>query len=205
MSRKLIAHSFKSTTFLTGLKGLDDVRRLAFGVCVLERAISAFFQFQIDTGSAGGGEVRAALAQCWSALEKGFQSPAFVSIEACGKTMPDSENYSSHYTSAAIDAVNIACCLLEFITQPDPNKIIEVVQSRRDTFDIYIQNVTDMDASDVSFEDQLDAHPLMQEELGFLHDDLAFFQAMYGPATRVWIETLDRVTTRDYRRLRLVL
>src|SRR5699024_6616551 len=157
----------------SNLQCLDDDRRLAFGVCLFERSLPGFFQFQIDTGSVGGGELRTALAQCWSVLETGFDAPALVSAAACELVMPDSEGHTSVYTSAAIDAVNIACCMLDFLALRQLDPLMEAVQSRQDTLDLFIQNSTNLDPTSRNLEERIASHPLMQEELGFLHDDIA--------------------------------
>ncbi|HEY4144744.1 DUF416 family protein [Pinirhizobacter sp.] len=198
--------SFDFRNILTDLEVLDETGRLAFGVCLFERALSGFLQFQSETGSIGGGELRAALAQCWSTLETGVVPVnLFVSVAACEKVMPDSEDHSSAYTSAAIDAVNIACNLLTYIEQRDLVLVIESVQSRRDTLYLFIQNAMDLDPPDEGFEERMANHPLLKEELRLLHDDIAFLQAMQTQGLAAFVPTLDRVMRLDYRKLRLKL
>ncbi|KRE90871.1 hypothetical protein ASG87_01660 [Frateuria sp. Soil773] len=193
-----MAHSFDLNPLLADLKALDPTRQLAFGVCVLERALPAFFQFQSDTGCLGGGVLRAALAQAWAALEQGAAPPAFVSVAACETVLPDSEDHASPFASAAIDTVNIACCVLAFLEDQDVQQLVEAVEARRDTLDLFVQRTLDLDPADRNFEATIAAHPLMQKELGFLHDDLAFLQATKGPA--VWRATLDHVRAAPWPR-----
>ena len=199
-----MTHSFDAIALQGNLQHLDDDRRLAFGVCLFERSLPGFFQFQIDTGSTGGGELRATLAQCWSVLETGFDgAPAFVSTAVCELVMPDSERHTSAYTSAAIDAVNIACCLLDFLAKRQLDPLIEAVRSRQDTLDLFIQNSTNLGPPGPSLEERIASHPLMQQELGFMHDDLALLRATVGTREAVWRATLNQVATREYDRLRL--
>ena len=70
--------------------------------------------------------MRAALAQCWAALEKRPGGALnSVSVSECERAMPDSEaRYASDYTSAAIDAVDIACNLLIYIGSGEIDLIV---------------------------------------------------------------------------------
>ncbi len=55
---------FNQSLLADQIEELGGAKRFAFGVFLLERALPGFFQFQIDSGYLGGGELRAALAQC---------------------------------------------------------------------------------------------------------------------------------------------
>jgi uncharacterized protein YjaG (DUF416 family) len=191
-------HSVDLNPLFAELKALDAVRRLAFGVCLIERALPAFFQFQLDTGFPGGGVLRAALAQAWTALETGTASPSYVTVEMCEAVLPDSEDHTSAFTSAAIDTVSIACCVLTFMETGDVHQLVEAIEARRDTIDLFIQNY-DLDPADPNFEAAITAHPLMQAELKFLHDDLAFLKATRS--ADVWQATLDHVRANSWPRL----
>ena len=80
------------------LQKFDDVRQIAFGVFLLERALPGYFQFQLDAGSFGGAALRAASVQCWAALECGERQGAkFISVDECERSMPDSEDHTSPY------------------------------------------------------------------------------------------------------------
>lgn len=192
-------HSFDLNPLFAELKALDAPRRLAFGVCLFERALPAFFQFQSDTGCPGGGVLRAALAQAWTALETGTTPPSFVSVDACEAVLPDSEDHTSAFTSAAIDTVSIACCVLTFIEDGDMQHLVEAVEARRDTIDLFVQNHFNLDPADPNFEATITAHPLMQEELDFLHEDVAFLKSTQG--SLVWRATLDHVSANRWPRL----
>ncbi|RDS81981.1 DUF416 family protein [Dyella psychrodurans] len=199
-------YSFVPSVIHAHLKELDETRRIAFGVFLLERALPSYFQFQADSGGLGGAELRAALAQCWAALEAGSRDGAkFVTVEACEEVLPDSENYTSIYTSAAIDAANIACCLLSYLDSGDLSNLMEAVQARWDTLYLFILNGTGIDPAVDGFQQDILHHHLMQEELRLLHDDIAYLQAISGEGPVVLIAAIERVNQLDYRRLRLKL
>lgn len=196
--------TFDLDAISTRLQGCDEFKRLAFGIFLLERALPEFLQFQIDSESAGGGELRAVLAQCWSVLETGGSGGAcFVTLDACEKILPDSEEHSSPYASAAIDAVNIACNMLEFLETRNARLLVESVIARRDTVDLFIQNNTDVGPADKGLDERIESHVLMQNELRLLSEDLDLLQACMDARHAVFSVAIERVTQRDYRSLRL--
>jgi uncharacterized protein YjaG (DUF416 family) len=178
-----------------GIRELGDAKVLAFGICLLERAMPAFFQFQCDTGWVGGGVMRAAVARCWAVLEG---SPAdvakFVSIAECERVMPDSEGrHDSGYTSAAIDAVDIACNVLGFVESGDIELIIDSVTAQTDTIDLFVRQ------SDGS------AHSLLKDELDLMRGDLEFINAVDADPSVLFPAVMKRVRDLGYGTLRLKL
>jgi uncharacterized protein YjaG (DUF416 family) len=195
-----MTYLFELPAIQANLEGLDEVRRIAFGTLLLERALPGYFQFQLDTGSAGGAVLRAALAQCWASLEANTRNGTkYTSVEACERSLPDSEDYSSPYTSAAIDTANIACCVLEYLESGKLNSLMEAVEARWDTFYLFILNGTDIEDEEVLH------HPLMQEELRYMHEDITFLQTTTDPTQPLHLAVLLRVNQLDYRKLRLEL
>ena len=197
---------FDTSSISSSLLALGENRRMAFGVFLLERAMPEFFQFQVDTGRAGGGKLRAALAQVWCTIEGvAPQHSPFVTASDCDYLAPDSESSTSPYTSAAIDAVNIACSLLSYLEHGDLKFLLEAAESRRDTVDLFIQNNTDIDPIENDFEKKLITHALMQEELRFMHDDLAFLAGVPEQNRAILVAALERVARLGYGKLRLKL
>lgn len=190
--------SFRSQAIIADLRKLGKASGLAFGIFLLERAKSGYFQFQLETGYGGGGTIRAALAQCWSALEgwPAVQAP-LVSIEDCERLAPDSEHYSSLYTSAAIDAVGIACNVLSYIKSGDEQLLLDSAELLRDTVDLFIQNTSKSPQQDTEI--YILRHPLMQSELGYLYSDLEFLQRQANPT--IGSASLARVIDQGYDRV----
>lgn len=186
---------------------LSGTKRLAFGIFLLERALPNYFKFQIDVGVTGGGQLRAALAQCWTALESGLgRHASFITVAACETYMPDTEvPYSSLYTSAALDAVNMACSLLAFIDGQDVSDLMEMVTARYDTFYLFICQNTDANGSPAPDQEVL-LHPLTQQELSYVYGDLDFLESLPGEELDVLLAaSLQRVSGKGYQQLRLKL
>jgi uncharacterized protein YjaG (DUF416 family) len=122
------------------LTGLSAAQMLAFGICILERAIPTFYAFQSQSRHVGTGKILAASATCWSALEVGLaDAERFITADECEKSMPDSEDFDSFYTSAAIDAGDISCSMLDYIQMPSIKPILTAVQAQFDTIDLATQ------------------------------------------------------------------
>lgn len=190
-------YQFDVNAISSALYELDEAKRIAYGIFLFERAIPYYLRFQVDTGSSGGGELRAALAQCWSALEKkSLHGVRFTTVDACEKLMPDSESSTSSNTSAAIDAVNIACSLISYLELGELRFLMDATESRRDTVDLIVQRELDLAGSDADFEGKITAHPLMQEELRLLYEDIALLKSLPSSGSTVLATTIERVEKR---------
>ncbi|HEV2681743.1 MAG TPA: DUF416 family protein [Rhodanobacter sp.] len=198
-------YSYDRDVIKKRLQMLDKTKSIAFGILALERALPNYFEFQIESGSLGGAELRAASAQCWAALELAPHSGStFVTVEACEEFLPDPDDHNtSAYTSAALDAVNIACCLLTYLDSGDVPTLMEIVEARWDTLYLFIGNGMEIQPSAPGFQEEILHHPLMQEELSFVYEDIDFLHALPGDSKSVLAATIRRTNLQDYRRLRL--
>lgn len=195
-----------SIQVISGLvRELNCRKALAFNICLLERALPAYFRFQCDSSSYGGGVLRAALAQGWAALESpsGDVSP-FVSVGDCERLLPDSEDpYPSDYTSAAIDAIDIACNLLVYLQDKNVKLVVDSIISRVDSIDLYVSNRRNATGMRAGYRVDAMAHPLMLEEFNFMAEDIAFLNTADERFSPLFVQLLERVSTLEYGRLRL--
>ena len=190
----MTVYTFDRERLAEQLDHLNDVKRLAFGIFLFERALPGFLSFQADSLVTGGGRLRAALARCWHVLETGDdRAEVFVNREACEELLPDSEDYSSLFTSAAIDAVNIGCNLLTYLDESGVAYLVEAAEARRDTADLLIQLTEKLEPNDAELEDKIIRHPLMQEELKAQHDDIELLKVTADERDVVLAATLRRV------------
>lgn len=164
----------------------------------------AFFQFQCDTGWVGGGVMRSAVARCWEVLKgSSAEVVGFVSVAECERAMPDSEGcHASDYTSAAIDAVDIACNLLAFVENGDIELIVRSITAQCDTIDLFVQN---NEALNGPAKVDCSPHSLLKEELDLMQADLDFLRAIDVDETMLFAAVLMRVSALEYRTLRLKL
>jgi len=187
------------------LDHLSPLHQFIFGLCVFERAVPLFFEFAAESGHHGAGEVLAALASCWRYLEAEVDSkPGFVSVNECEKVAPDSEDYGAVHTPAAMDAVNIACNLLEFIQKPEKRLIEATLNAQIDIIDLFTQRLR---FSGGISED----HPLMSgessfmsEEIARMQDDLLFLADEASDRPLLAAQVARRILDLNYRDLRII-
>ena len=152
----------------------------------------------------GGAIIRAALAQCWSSLELGLPNRSLlVSAEQCEDAMPDSEDFSSPYVSAAIDAATIAACCMEFLAEPKDGLIEQAFRARFDTFDLFLQATSDLDMVGSDYEQGFLSHAIVMEEVEFIRGDMQL-AASASEGTDLLARTLAHVRQGGYGTLRLV-
>lgn len=177
--------------------------QLAFGICLMERALLGYFDFQQDTGWLGGGDLRAALAESWRCLESTdgpMGGGSSVSAAMCERWTPHSEDHTSPYTSAAIDAVGIACSLVEYLQKGDPALIRDATEARRDTIDLQVQRSMHQELSGIALEQYIAEHPLMRSELETMQEDLCEIIRLFDSGTGLSTGLLRRVCdTRNSR------
>lgn len=100
--------------------------------------------------------------------------------ERVEQQMPDTERFSSPFTSAALDAATAAAMLLDAVRAPECAEPVEVAGLARDTIDLYVQAAEDLKPNELGFEDSICRHPLMQSELRHQREDLALLQSLSG-------------------------
>jgi uncharacterized protein len=92
--------------------------------------------------------------------------------EQCEKVTPDTEDFSSLFTSAALDAASAVCETLTCCLNADAERVAGVGSLARDTIDMFIQVHDELDYSDQDFEAKILRHPLMIEELEKQRQDI---------------------------------
>jgi uncharacterized protein YjaG (DUF416 family) len=183
---------------------LPERGRLAFGALLLERSLPNFFRFACETGAPGGAMLRAAQAKIWGLLEEAKAKPfRDVTSSACESFAPDTEERNSLYTSSALDAVTIACNVLDYLESGQTTLLVESNALRRDSIDMFLQLSSKVDSDAADFETQLLHHPLMQEEFGFQRADLDAIQQCGRKSDRIWSAALRRAIDFGYSSLRM--
>jgi uncharacterized protein YjaG (DUF416 family) len=200
-----VAFQFDPVDSERRINSLPNWGQLAFGVLLLERAMPNYLCFEAETGSGGGAMLRAVSAKIWGILERSPVSNVFSSITStsCEQISPDTEKFSSSYTSSALDAVVIACNLLDYAHAPQVNLLVEAAGLRRDSIDLFLQQEQRMESSDPEIEMRLLHYPLMQEELGLQRADLEFLSELAPVGERGWLKVLKRSLDLEYSTLRM--
>jgi uncharacterized protein YjaG (DUF416 family) len=87
-------------------------------------------------------------------------------ITRCEALIPDTDSFSSEYTSAAVDAGTAIVETLKALVDSAPQHIIDVASFCHDTVHMFIQERDGLDFNnDPNFEKKIDDDPLMRDEV----------------------------------------
>jgi hypothetical protein len=130
-------------------------------------------RFSAETGFGDVSILRNALDTAWTWIESGRLLGNLAELrEACEQQAPDTEQFRSLYTSAALDAANVAAIILEALERPDEARPVDVASLARDTVDLFVQERMNLDPNAPGFEEAILRHNLMQSELRRQREDL---------------------------------
>lgn len=169
---------FSETSLKDQISGLPSWKQIAFILLCCERMIPNYVAFSKEVGFGNALLLRRALASAWKWVESGQLPKDLHALrEACDQETPNTEDYQSVFTSAALDAANAIAIALEAIETPSASLAVEVAGLSRDTVDMFVQSARSLDPADSTFEYTVAADPLMQTELRRQREDLNLLKA----------------------------
>jgi uncharacterized protein YjaG (DUF416 family) len=147
-------------------------RAVSFMAACTERMLPNYRLF-FDEERFGNPQVlREVVDRTWLWAERGEPLiGADTLIAACEGVTPHTEEHSSRYTSAALDAAVATALSLEATVAFDAAKAVEVASLGRDTVDLWVQQIRDLDPLDPALELKILQDPLMQTELQAQSED----------------------------------
>jgi uncharacterized protein YjaG (DUF416 family) len=155
------------------LQRLAVWQRLAFLALIDTRMLSNYERFSTETGFGDVSVLRTAIDAAWTIVESGKLPNDLIALrEACDRQAPNTEEFRSPYTSAALDAANAAAITLAALENPDESLVVEVASLSRDSVDIFVQSDINLDPNTSGFEEAILRHHLMQRELRNQREDL---------------------------------
>lgn len=96
----------------------------------------------------------------------------------CLAVAPDTEDFDSTYTSSALDAAIVVSNLAKCYGCFDPALIIESAGLIRDSVDMFLQDLEDLDLYDMVLESKILRHYLMQRELKAQRHTLEYLEGI---------------------------
>ena len=159
--------AFEPGLLQTDLSGLAPLHRVAFCASCCQRMLPNYDKFHRMEDWGSPHLLRQALHDVWAFLRG--QVLAADRIEAlarhCSEAAPDTEVFSSLYTSSALDAASATVETLRCCTDGDTERGVRVATSARDTVDMYIQMRDKFEASGPAMEETIARDPLMVREV----------------------------------------
>lgn len=116
-----------------------------------------------------------ALDEVWAFLSGHGSAPSRFETLAreCADAAPDTEEFSSLYTSSALDAASSLVETLRCGLDGEPLRAVQVARSATDSVDMYIQMRDNLSPSGSAMEDAIANDPLMRHEIEKQKADLA--------------------------------
>jgi hypothetical protein len=136
-----------------------------FGLWLLKRMALRFRRFARDEHCRGSSVI--AMVCSWIEMDLEGYKIGEVPIDnsILDSIAPDTETHLSRYTSSALDTVNAASMMLDFLKNRDVSIIKEVSSLARDSVDLLVQETISPDLTGGALENAVENHPLMQEEI----------------------------------------
>ncbi|MCC5043502.1 MULTISPECIES: DUF416 family protein [Xanthomonas] len=172
---------FNETKILLWINGMPDWRRIAFMTYCCERMFPNYVDFSKETEFGDASVLRNSLDYIWEWIEFGkLNEDAATLVKACEKQAPDTEDFTSIYTSAALDAAAATAITINATASPTAMHLIDVASLSRDTVDLFVQFQEDIDPNDPRLEGMVCGSQLMQNELRIQKESLEFLVNLEG-------------------------
>src|SRR5262245_34312092 len=118
---------FDENQLRRSLQSLAHWKRVAFMLLCCERMLPNFQVFSNETGFGDTGILRKAANTAWEWVATAKPIQGLTDLrQLCGSQQPDTEDFSSPFTSAALDAASATEAILEAIEDPDGDQAVEV-------------------------------------------------------------------------------
>lgn len=158
------------------LSGLSTNHRVTFCAACSQRLLPSYERF-FRMERWGNPEIlKAAIEEVWQFLQEnqGLSRERIRDLaRQCEEAAPDTERFSSHYTSAALDAASALVETLQCCEDGDPKHGVNAAISARDSVDMYLQVRDNLDAQGDAMEVTIARDPLMQREMKKQENDLS--------------------------------
>lgn len=155
------------------IQNLDARGRVAFGLSCGERMFPNFKKFARDFDYGHEAELREALDRGWGWLQNPASQPGLKKYASrLLKFAPETEDFDTILVSSALDAVNVCSLLLELCCGAKDAECLEISTLSRDSVDMYVQELEDLNPRDPDLEVKIATHPLMIAEVSRQIGDL---------------------------------
>lgn len=172
-------NEFDEASLARDLDQLDFWKQLMFLISVCQRLVPSFSEFAKQTGVKGESILLSGLEKAWDILLSG-NSASDLSFQQkqCEGIAPDTEDFDLILVSSALDAAVAISLLMKAFTTNDTNSIVEAASLARDSVDMYVQELENMDPNAPDLEELIVNHDLMQKELKLQREAIEFLQSL---------------------------
>lgn len=173
--------SFDTASLAAAVGPLPGWKRVAFMAYCCERMLPNYRSFHAESAYGDASVLRGALDAIWEWIQTGqFSRDAAELGFACEQQAPDTTEFSSIYTSAALDVATATAATIEAIAEATEDKVVEVASLARDTVDLFVQEINELDPNDPDLEVKIAGSGLMQAELRVQRESLGTLKSLHG-------------------------
>lgn len=170
--------TFNERALENQLSGLNSKSLVVFGLLCCERIFPNYVAFVEQHKRGNADTLRYTLDVCWEfVVNKRIISDFDGLKKACKEVAPDTEDFDSLSVSAALDAAISIATLVKLIESSKVEHAVTIATYARDTVDMYVQELENMQPNTGNLEEQIRNHQLMQRELGCQQSD---FELLLG-------------------------
>lgn len=160
---------------------LGYAKSLAFAASCCERSLPNYEAFSTEQRWGDARILREALDLVWRLITKStpaeLNSHSSSLLKALDAVTPDTENFKSNLTSAALDAATSLAEALDYVREGTVDHIVTISSLARDTIYLFVQYQEKADHSDKGFEERITNHPLMVGELTKQQTDVSTLES----------------------------
>lgn len=170
---------FNDVELYQNLSGMAFWKQLVFHLLVCQRLIPSFRALSRESGVVGEDLLLDLLKKAWDTLLDGVTKADFSAEATQAESVaPDTEDVESIFASSSLDAAVAVSLLMKAFSNGKTNTIVEAASLARDSIDMYVQELEQMDQNDPNIETKILNHELMQNELKRQREDIAFLKAL---------------------------
>jgi uncharacterized protein YjaG (DUF416 family) len=145
---------------------LTTAGRLAFAYAICVRLQPHYQAFSQATGWGDPVVMQTAL----DLLQRAVFLPSVVAdlrhvYRQVERVTPDSEDFGSLLGSLALDTCCAVLSAFDFVLEGNDQSVLDVATFARNTVDMYVQEIEELDPSDPELEPRIDSHPYMVREV----------------------------------------
>lgn len=150
-------------------------KQIVFSLTCCERMLPNYRSFNHQSGFGSPVILEDALSLAWDWVRYEKLDLNFKKIrEQIEEQAPNTEDFSSPFTSAALDAANSIATVFDAIEDFNPDHIRTIVEFATDSVDLWVQRTEGMAANDLELEQKIQSHPLMMKELTEMHNAIEY-------------------------------
>ena len=164
------------------LHPLNEWKQVAFALAICERLYPNYVAFSEETTWGDTEKIRACLDIAWQCLsDRTLHLRRTEAASACEAAAPDTEDFQSKYTSAALDTALSTANLMRLLSSFDHEKVLEIAETAYETADLFTFSNVET-AAIVTAEDERNSlsHPIVQGELRQQKQDIEQLSNLSG-------------------------